>query len=100
MDLKRHAPEALQDRLGALATMIEQVTKSPPEPADDRLAGLTQREVEVCRLIRDGLSTKEIAGALGLSPLTVNKHRETIRRKLGVQNKGVNLRSFLKQARL
>jgi PAS domain S-box-containing protein len=100
MDLKRHVPEALQDRLGALATMIEQVTKSPPEPADDRLAGLTQREVEVCRLIRDGLSTKEIAGALGLSPLTVNKHRETIRRKLGVQNKGVNLRSFLKQARL
>ena len=46
-------------------------------------------------MVRAGLATKEIAGLLGASAQTVDKHRNNIRRKLGLANKDVNLVSFL-----
>lgn len=59
-------------------------------------ANLTPREMEICNLIRSGASSKEIADSLSLSPLTVNKHRERIRKKLVISKKNINLASFLK----
>lgn len=56
---------------------------------------LTPREIEVCNMIRNGLSSKEIADFLNISPLTVNRYREFIRRKLGITNKDVNMSVFL-----
>jgi PAS domain S-box-containing protein len=56
---------------------------------------LSPRELEICSLIRIGTSSKEIAATLRISAATVLKHRETIRRKLGLINKDVNLMSFL-----
>jgi DNA-binding CsgD family transcriptional regulator len=44
--------------------------------------GLSSREVEVLRLIADGLSDREIAFRLTLSPHTVHRHVSNIRRKL------------------
>lgn len=58
-------------------------------------SNLSPREVDVCRLIRNGLSTKEIANVLGISPVTVQKHREVIRKKLGLTNEETSLQSFL-----
>ena len=46
--------------------------------------GLTARQAEVLRLLAAGLSNKEIAAALFLSPSTVERHLATIYRKLGV----------------
>jgi HD-GYP domain-containing protein (c-di-GMP phosphodiesterase class II) len=45
--------------------------------------GLTQREVEVLRLLARGLSTKEIAARLTISPKTVGNHTEHIYGKIG-----------------
>jgi HD-GYP domain-containing protein (c-di-GMP phosphodiesterase class II) len=45
-------------------------------------AGLTQREVEVLRLVARGLSNKEIAERLVISPKTVGNHVEHIYRKI------------------
>ncbi|MCW2935227.1 MAG: transcriptional regulator, LuxR family, partial [Actinomycetia bacterium] len=46
--------------------------------------GLTARQAEVLRLLAAGMSNKEIAAALYLSPSTVERHLATIYRKLGV----------------
>ncbi|HEX4254776.1 MAG TPA: AAA family ATPase [Streptosporangiaceae bacterium] len=50
-------------------------------------AGVTAREAEVLRLVADGLANKEIADRLHLSPRTVEKHVESLLRKLGVRTR-------------
>jgi PAS domain S-box-containing protein len=57
---------------------------------------LSPREIEVCNLIKMGNTSKEIASNLKIAVATVQKHRELIRRKLGLINKDVNLPSYLK----
>ena len=50
----------------------------------ERNAGLTQRELEVLKMIVDGKSNKEIAVDLGLSANTVAVHRANIMNTLGI----------------
>ncbi len=57
---------------------------------------LTPTEIQISNMIRSGLSTKEIARLRNLSPHTVSRHRENIRRKLGLAHEDINLVSFLK----
>lgn len=95
--LKRVASESMNEDIRLLERAIRQATRTGTDSIGARLAGLTQREIDVCLLIRDGRSSKEIAAQLHVSPLTINKHRETIRRKLGLQHQRVNLRSYLRQ---
>jgi PAS domain S-box-containing protein len=57
---------------------------------------LSPREVEICNLIKNGASSKDIAESLSLSVVTINKHRERIRKKLVISNRNINLSSFLK----
>ena len=47
-------------------------------------AGLTEREVEVLRLIARGHANKQVASALGISPKTVGHHIEHVYAKAGV----------------
>lgn len=62
------------------------------------LLKLTPTEMKVCQFIQVGAATKEIAEALNLSIVTIQTHRRNIRRKLDLQNRGVNLYSFLNHA--
>jgi DNA-binding NarL/FixJ family response regulator len=50
-------------------------------------AGLSEREVEVLRLLAYGRSVREMARALYLSPKTVGHHIEHIYNKLGVSTR-------------
>lgn len=52
-----------------------------------RPAGLTEREVDVLRLIARGQSNKEVAAALGISPKTVGHHVEHIYAKAAVSTR-------------
>jgi two-component system, NarL family, response regulator NreC len=66
----------LNPSLGAM------LAAAPPEPAgppDD----LTEREVDILRLIALGHTNAEIAGQLFLSVRTVESHRAHIQQKLG-----------------
>jgi DNA-binding NarL/FixJ family response regulator len=47
---------------------------------------LTPREMQVVKLIGDGLSNADMADVLSLSPKTVDKHRENLMRKLEVSS--------------
>jgi DNA-binding NarL/FixJ family response regulator len=48
---------------------------------------LTAREVEILRVLAEGMSTAEVAEALFISPLTVQSHVKSILAKLGVHSK-------------
>ncbi len=56
---------------------------------------LTPREIQVASLIRENKTSKEIANYLSLSVRSVEVYRGRIREKLGLKNKGYNLRSYL-----
>ena len=50
-------------------------------------AGLTDREVEVLRLIARGRSNRDVAGRLVISPKTVGRHVENVYAKIGVSSR-------------
>lgn len=56
---------------------------------------LTRRQILICEMIRDGMTSKEIALALNCAPSTINNHRNTIRQKLKLTGKWANLQAFL-----
>lgn len=56
---------------------------------------LSPIELQIGNMIKHGLSTKEIARIRGISPATVNRHRENIRRKLDLTNSKANLACYL-----
>jgi DNA-binding CsgD family transcriptional regulator len=56
---------------------------APTPPA----APLTRREREVLRLVADGLSDREVATRLGISPKTVEKHVGAVLRKSGTASR-------------
>jgi DNA-binding NarL/FixJ family response regulator len=56
-------------------------------PAATYPSGLTEREVEVLRLVALGLTDSEVANQLFLSVRTVNAHLRSIYRKVGVRSR-------------
>jgi DNA-binding NarL/FixJ family response regulator len=75
------APEVTRRLVGRYATRIR-------PPAGGRSdAGLTPRELEVLRLVADGLSNSEIAATLLISPETVKTFVSRILGKLGVRDR-------------
>lgn len=56
---------------------------------------LTPTEIKVINFIREGRTTKEIAGLLNASARTIEVHRDNIRKKLQLKNRKANLRSHL-----
>lgn len=56
---------------------------------------LTPAEIRVADLIRDGMSSKEIASLLDLSVKAVDFHRNNIRGKLGLKSSKVSLKKYL-----
>jgi DNA-binding NarL/FixJ family response regulator len=57
-----------------------------PTSANQLIAGLTDRELQILRLLGSGKSTGDIAGRLSISPKTVGAHRENLKNKLGVDS--------------
>lgn len=60
--------------------------------ADGSPVTLSERESEVLELLRDELSTKQIAQQLGISPVTVRRHLSEALKKLRVSDRGAALR--------
>ena len=81
-----------------LKTNLEEITS----PFINRLSvsynSMTPTEIAICRMIRNGMRTKEIAETRGVSEATINRHREKIRRKLQITNQDVNLVTFLQSS--
>lgn len=61
-------------------------TGSAPEPGQ-RASQLTPREREILQMIADGLTDREIAGRLTLSPATARTHARNLIGKLGAHTR-------------
>jgi DNA-binding NarL/FixJ family response regulator len=67
----------------------------PPTSADPTaLSGISAREREVLALLADGLTDREIADRLGISPRTVETHVGSLLSKLGVRNRAQAARRY------
>jgi DNA-binding NarL/FixJ family response regulator len=75
------APEVTRQLVGRYATRIRPVEDTP----DDTV--LTPRELEVLRLIADGLSNSEIAATLQISPETVKTYVSRMLIKLDLRDR-------------
>ena len=73
------------------ATVMEHLSRSvrggAPAEGDEVEQLLSARESEVLRLLAEGLTDREIASALAISPRTVESHVSSLLRKLGVRNR-------------
>ncbi|TWT90345.1 Oxygen regulatory protein NreC [Pseudobythopirellula maris] len=58
------------------------------DPFADPVATLTDRQLQIFRMIGEGSGTRQIAEQLHLSVHTVETHRENIKRKLGIASSG------------
>jgi len=70
-----------------VAGLIVQRARGRAGEADPSKADLSERELEVLRLLAEGLDNSEIALNLYLSPTTVKRHVSAIFAKLGVSNR-------------
>ena len=91
-DQRRDSIDLTESRLQELvARAVQESTAAsppaPPEEPDPLLQRLTQREQEVLGHIVQGLTNKEIATQLYLSPDTVKNHVVHIMEKLGAQDR-------------
>ena len=76
---------ATQLRLAVGMRVGDAMSNAPAGPTPwERIAQLTPRECDVLRGIASGQTNKAIAATLGISPRTVETHRERLMRKLGV----------------
>ncbi len=64
----------------------KQVSDLVNETVEEKVENLSNREIEIIKLIAQEFSTNEIAEKLFLSPATVETHRHNILKKLGIKN--------------
>jgi len=76
---ERFLSPTMTRRLISQSLGVRDTTKSP-------LENLTNRELEIFRMIGEGLTSGVIAERLFLSPYTIDTHRENIKRKLDISN--------------
>lgn len=74
------------ERYLSSAIMQPVIAQALAKPATMEADGLTQRQVEILRLISRGTSTRAIAEGLGLSVKTVEAHRSQIMRRLNIHD--------------
>jgi DNA-binding NarL/FixJ family response regulator len=67
------------------------------EVPEDPYDALTDREKQVLKLVADGMSSKAVAAALGISVKTAMSHREHLMEKLGVHNRTELIRFALRR---
>ncbi len=88
---------AVEELVGLIRTIAETpggwfaAAGADPRPSDIRWR-LSRRELEVLGLLRLGRTNREIARELRISVPTVNKHVDSLFRKLGVRNRAEAIR--------
>lgn len=81
--IERLSPKTLRNFLH-VAAQIERMQTSQREVTQERFPMLSPAELDVCRLVEQGLTLKQIAEALGKSTSNVSTVRGNIRKKLGL----------------
>ncbi len=93
--MKKGSRKYEKSDLAILEKELKSLTSGFGRSVSDKKLMLTPREIEICNMIRNGLTSKDISRTLGLSKKTVDGHRYRIRNKLGIRNNKYNLSSVL-----
>ncbi len=67
-------------------SLLEKLLGGPSEGGGSPIDALTNRELEVFRMIGEGHSTRHIAAGMLLSVKTIETYRERIKKKLNLEN--------------
>ena len=76
---------------------LENIAENPlgPQANTDWMLKLTPAELDVCRLVRSGATSQQIAHALHSSQETIQTHRKSLRKKLKLKGRKISLCSYL-----
>lgn len=95
LNLKRaNLSPSLASDVDIIETHLNEIISPFLTKLTSRYSQLTPREIQVASLIKDGMTTKDIAKILNLSTNTIDIYRQSIRRKSGIQNQKINLKTF------
>jgi PAS domain S-box-containing protein len=84
-----------QEYIRVIQENIKKITSSFSINLSSSYLNLSPREIQVADLVRQGRSNKDAANILNISVNAIEFHRNNLRKKLGLQNKKVNLRTYL-----
>jgi PAS domain S-box-containing protein len=97
--LEKMKKSRLNETQEAYVDILESLLSDVVSPFTHKLSiqhlNLTPTEMQVAHLIKEGKTTKEVAELLNSSIRAIEFHRENLRKKLGLKNKKINLRSHL-----
>ncbi len=85
----------LQNLVDIIETNLKEIVNPFIKKMSNSMMSLTQSEIHIATMIKQGFTNKEIAQVLNCSKRTIDTHRENIRKKLDLTNKGINLKTFL-----
>jgi PAS domain S-box-containing protein len=81
--------------LGIIESHLADIVAPFLHKLSSKYSNLTPKEIQVAALVKEGKTTKEIAGLLVSGTDAIEFHRKSLRRKLGLTNTKANLRSYL-----
>jgi DNA-binding NarL/FixJ family response regulator len=87
VDVREGRLEMPGDAVGWLAGRVRRIEKDVLEPPGLNATGLSQREVEVLRMLADGMETAEIAQRLNYSERTIKNTIYAMVARLGLRNR-------------
>jgi PAS domain S-box-containing protein len=94
--VKRRKLDAKQKTyVSILESNLNDIVSSFAHNLSSKFLRLSQTELEVVSLIKQGKNTKEIAEFMNLAESTIDFHRNNIRRKFGLKNKKISLKTYL-----
>jgi PAS domain S-box-containing protein len=89
------ALESQKDMMDILESELKNIISPFSKKLSDQMVNLTPKEIHIADLVKFGKTNKEISEIMNSSIHTISRHRENIRKKTGLKNKKINLRSFL-----
>ena len=92
LDEVRTICQPLRAALALARTDVLDLTLTSAESGEVYPAGLSVREVEVLRLVAEGLTDADVANHLSISPRTVGQHLRSVYNKLGVSSRAAATR--------
>jgi DNA-binding CsgD family transcriptional regulator len=96
LKMKRLGMDARQKAyLEILESNLEEIVSPLSRSLSYEYLGFTPTEIKVATMVKQGKKAQEIAGLLGISTRTVEGYRYSIRERLGIKGKKINLRTYL-----
>ena len=88
--------EAQQSYLNIIRQNLQNIASSFAVQFSRQNVNLTPREIQIANMINEDMANKDIAAILYISESSVEFHRHNIRKKLGLVDKKVNLKTYLR----